>query len=93
MRALSDTAVALYTETARQVARPIVRERFIDTLPMVLVLLVLAISVLWRGRRWIDRITYRVQNRSTVRGRRLWAFLASLGQIAVPLIGVMQQRR
>ncbi len=89
MRALSDTAVALYTETARQVARPIVRERFIDTLPMVLVLLVLAISVLWRGRRWIDRITYRVQNRSTVRGRRLWAFLASLGQIAVPLIGVM----
>lgn len=88
-RALSDTAVALYTETARRVARPIVRERFVDTLPMVLVLLVLAIAVLWRGRRWIDRITYRVQNRATVQGRRLWAFLASLGQILVPFLGVM----
>ena len=88
-RALSDMAVTLYTETARRVARPIVRERFVDTLPMVLVLLVLAIAVLWRGRRWIDRITYRVQNRSTVQGRRLWAFLASLGQIVVPFLGVM----
>ena len=87
--ALSDTVVAIGRETATLSAQPGVQAALGDNLPVVLALLVLAIAILWRGRLWIDRLTYQLQNRASVRGRRIWAFLASLGQIVVPLAGVM----
>lgn len=88
-RAMTQVAVGLYSETQMRWKSPEARRSLADSLPMVLALLALAAGILWRGRQWIDQLTYRLQNRASARGRRIWAFLASLGQLMVPLAGVM----
>ena len=89
VRALSGTVLAIGRETAALWREPGAQGALGDNLPVVLALLVLAAAILWRGRLWIDRLTYQLQNRASVRGQRIWAFLASLGQIVVPVLGVM----
>lgn len=65
------------------------RADFIDNLPAVLALLLVAVGLIWRGRRWIEGFVERLQARATQRGREVWALLASLGQIVVPTVGVL----
>lgn len=89
VRVLSGTALAVGRETAALWQTPDARVVLGDRLPVVLALLVLSIAIMWRGRPWIDRLTYKLQNRASVRGQRIWAFAASLGQIVVPQFGVM----
>ncbi|OHC53208.1 MAG: mechanosensitive ion channel protein MscS [Rhodobacterales bacterium RIFCSPHIGHO2_02_FULL_62_130] len=89
LRALSDTAVALWSETQTQIGRDEARAQLTDNLPVVLAYLALALAILWRGRQWIDALTLRLQDRASEQGRRIWAFLASLGQIVVPIAGVV----
>ena len=89
VRAASGTVVQIGQETATQWRKPGAQTALADNLPVILALLVLAGGILWRGRPWIDRLTYKLQNRASVRGQRIWAFLASLGQIIVPVVGVM----
>ena len=89
LRALSGAVVQIGQETASLWRQPAAQAALGDNLPVVLALMVLAGGILWRGRLWIDRLTYKLQNRASVRGQRIWAFLASLGQIAVPVAGVM----
>jgi potassium-dependent mechanosensitive channel len=88
-RAAATTTVMLYNEFRLKWNSPEARKVLGDKLPVVLALLLLAIAILWRGRLWIDRLTYRLQNRATARGRRIVAFVASLGQIIIPVIGVV----
>lgn len=57
-------------------------------LPLILGLLALATAAIWRGRRWFEALPNRLQARSGGRGRPVWAFLASLGLIVVPTLGV-----
>ena len=73
LRALSDTAVALWTETGEQIAKEEARRQLTDSLPVLLAYLALAAMILWRGRQWIDALTLRLQDRASVQGRRLWA--------------------
>ena len=89
LRALSNTAGTILEETAVLSRQPAARRELGDNLPVVLGLLVLAAGILWRGRLWINRVTLRLQDRSSARARRIWAFLASLGQIVVPVVGVV----
>ena len=89
VRALTGTVVQIGQETATLWREPGGQAALGDILPVVLALLVLAGGILWRGRLWIDRLTYKLQNRASVRGQQIWAFLASLGQIVVPVVGVM----
>ena len=89
VRALTGVVVMIGRESAALWKDPTAQAALGDNLPVILALLVLAIAILWRGRLWIDRLTYQLQNRASVRGQRIWAFLASLGQIVVPVAGVM----
>lgn len=89
LRVLSDTTVMIWNETALLRRDPEARAELADNLPVVLALLLMAGGILWRGRPWINRVTHRLQDRSSARGRRTWALLASLGQILVPVLGVV----
>ncbi len=89
LRTLSKTAVTILDETAALSRQPAAQRELGDNLPVVLGLLVLAAGILWRGRMWINQVTQRLQDRSSARARRIWAFLASLGQIVVPVVGVV----
>ncbi len=90
--ALKKTGAVIAGETRQRWKSPAARQQLADRLPVVVILVLLAVAILWRGRRFIDRLTLRMQNSASgsgARGRRILAFLASLGQVAVPVAGLM----
>jgi potassium-dependent mechanosensitive channel len=87
--ALRDMAVTLWSETQAAARWPSSRVALADNLPLILLYLVAAIVLLWRGRGWIDGLVQRLQGRTGRRAERLWALVASLGQIIVPTLGVL----
>ncbi len=87
--ALRDITVTLYDETRRAVRWPSNRVTLGNNLPLILLYLALALGLLWRGRDLIDRLVARLQNVGPRRAHRLWETLASLGQIVVPILGVV----
>ena len=87
--ALSALAVTLWDETATRWADPVARAGLVDNLPLIVLAVAFAVLVVWRGRRWIDGQVGRLLRRATARGARIWSFLASLGLIVVPMLGVV----
>ncbi len=87
--ALRDMAVTLYDETRTAVRWPSNRVTLGNNLPLILLYLGAALGLLWRGRDWIDRLVVRLQSRGTLRAQRLWETLASLGQIVIPMAGLV----
>ena len=62
-----------------------------ENLPTTILLLLIALVVLFRGRHWMERASQAVLltgSRATA-GRWLVSFVLSLGQVLVPLIGVL----
>lgn len=51
--------------------------------------MVLGLLLLSRGRRWVDSLPGRLSTRASERWRAAVVFAVSLGQIAIPLIGVL----
>ena len=88
VRAVTSAAVGLWGEVTRQWREPAARGQFGDNLPLIALLLAVAAVLLWRGRDWIERLALRLQAQASVRARRIWWLVTSLGQIAVPSLGV-----
>lgn len=86
---LAETVQVLRAETALLWQTEKARLALKDRLPLVIALLLLALAILARGRIWIERGVFRLQNKASVRSRALWAFLISLGQVIVPTLGVV----
>lgn len=89
LRAVSAASVTVYSEFNTKWKSDAAREVLTDKLPMVLALLALAAGILWRGRMWIDQQILQLQEKASARGRRIVAFVASIGQILIPLAGVV----
>ena len=87
LSALTGTAQALWTETAVRWQDARSRKTLADNLPVIVPLVVFAIAVLWRGRRWTERLIAMLTGPTSVRSRRIWGFLASLSLILVPTLG------
>lgn len=87
--ALTLTARTLWTETLAKTSDRFARQTLADNLLLILPLIVFAIAVLWRGRGWMDRLIEMLRGPSSLRGRRLWDFVASLALIIVPSLGVI----
>ncbi|MDN5787213.1 DUF3772 domain-containing protein [Pseudorhodobacter sp.] len=64
------------------------RAAFMDKLPPIIALLLFAAFTILRGRALIEGVTLRLQERSHSDAREISAFVASLGQIVVPSLGV-----
>ncbi len=60
-----------------------------DNLPVIAVLLLFAFVLLLRGRHWMERLTFAVQAKNRTAGRWVTAFVLSLAQLALPLIGLL----
>jgi potassium efflux system protein len=65
------------------------RAELFSAMPVIIVLMVVAFVLVRYGHRWIDRLVMRLQDRSSARWRRVWAFLASLGGLIIPMLGVL----
>ena len=93
LRTITSVAMGLFSETADQWQSAAARKQLGDNFPLTLLFLALAGGLLWRGRAWIDRIFQRLQSNASAHGRKVWALIASLGQIVIPTIGVMTLAR
>ena len=87
--ALTLTAKTLATETLAKTEDGSSRRALADNLLLILPLLVLSFVILWRGRWWMHRLVEMLRGPSSKRARRLWDFVASLGLIIVPSLGVI----
>jgi potassium-dependent mechanosensitive channel len=64
-----------------------------ENLPQSISYLLLAAVLLWRGRRWMEDITQRLQGRLGRGGNELAGFVASLGMFLLPVIGLFALTR
>jgi small-conductance mechanosensitive channel len=85
---LNTTLQSISQEAVRNWQNEENRGLLLQNLPPVVALLFVAAVLILRGRPMIEGYALRLQKRSSSRGRELWAFVASLGQVIVPTLGV-----
>ncbi|MCU0900337.1 MAG: DUF3772 domain-containing protein [Cypionkella sp.] len=88
-RAASDLVTGMFEETRRRWASPVARGTFADNLPATIFFLLLGVGLIWRGRGLVEGLITRVAKRWSARGIRVAMLFLSLGQIIVPVLGVM----
>ncbi|MEO1796036.1 MAG: mechanosensitive ion channel domain-containing protein, partial [Pseudomonadota bacterium] len=64
-----------------------------DNAPLIVILLVVAFVFVLRGRIWLERVGQRIEAEGTGAGLHLSGFLVSLGQVIVPMIGLVALTR
>ena len=83
-----EAPAAVVTEVAQARGTGVMLDELQANLPAILLLLVIASILLWRGRTWVFGLADFLRNR-TRRGTGVWTFLASFGLILVPLLGLV----
>ncbi|MCU0828274.1 MAG: DUF3772 domain-containing protein [Tabrizicola sp.] len=86
---LSDTVLRLWDEASTAWTDRAARAEMFDNLPLILVLLGVALALVVYVRRWVERFAERLQQGATARGRKVWALLASLGEVILPTLGMV----
>jgi potassium-dependent mechanosensitive channel len=86
---LSDTVLRLWDEAATVWTDPEARAEFLDNLPLILVLLVVALALVVYVRRWVSRYAERLLENASARGRKVWSLLASTGEVILPTLGMV----
>ncbi|MGB3280187.1 MAG: DUF3772 domain-containing protein, partial [Pseudorhodobacter sp.] len=61
----------------------------LNVLPPIIALLLFSAFTIFRGRGLIEGLATRLLERGTTNAREIWAFVASLGQIVIPTLGVV----
>jgi potassium efflux system protein len=88
-RALSGNVVAVWQEAALNWDKPRGRDELNSNLPAIGLLLLVALGLIWRGRRTVERWVPHLSARTGARGMRVASLMLSLGQIVIPMIGVI----
>lgn len=83
------TAHNINKEFATAWASPTQQVQLKENLPVIAVLSLIAFVLLLRGRHWMERLTFAVQAKTRTAGRWMAAFLLSIAQLVLPLVGVM----
>jgi small-conductance mechanosensitive channel len=79
----------LSNETAEAWSNPARRTELQNNLPAILLYLVLAAVLMLRGPGFVERLTMRLQTGASLRARHVLAGLLSLGQVIVPVVGMV----
>ncbi len=79
----------LWTETTEAWSNPTRRTQLNNNLPAILLLLLLAALLLAKGPDFMERMTARLQSGASLRARNLVATVVSLGQVIVPVAGMV----
>ncbi|MCB1334738.1 MAG: mechanosensitive ion channel family protein [Roseivivax sp.] len=89
--AVEDLAAALlagFDEVRQAWSSEVQRAKLRNNLPLIVMLLALAGILVMRGRTWGDRLATRFRHGAR-RGMGVWSLLVSLGQILLPLLGLV----
>ncbi|MBD3765577.1 MAG: DUF3772 domain-containing protein, partial [Rhodobacterales bacterium] len=87
--ALTDAGARLWLETGSRWRLTETRRTLWGNLPLIGLLMLGGLGLIWRGRPTIEGWSQRLSEQASARGRRVWAFLASLGTIVVPVLGTV----
>ncbi|WP_096786454.1 DUF3772 domain-containing protein [Rhodobacter sp. CZR27] len=87
--ALTDVTLTIWTEGTERWGSERAQATARDNLPAILALLAVGLLLIARGRSLMEQLTQRLQDQASARGRKVWSLLVSLGQIALPVAGVM----
>ncbi|MFN3938355.1 MAG: DUF3772 domain-containing protein, partial [Gemmobacter sp.] len=89
-RALRQLSVDLYAEGQSLVRDPDRRGVASRNAPLLLGALLLALFLSLRGRQWSQQVAQRLEEGAvSTRGRAIFALLVSLGQMLLPVVGVL----
>lgn len=86
---ISDTLLQLWDETSSGWTDREQRAAFFDNLPLILLLLVVWVALAIYARAFIERFVDRLQAGGSEARRRVLSLVASLGQVAVPTLGMV----
>ncbi|MEZ5779490.1 MAG: DUF3772 domain-containing protein [Paracoccaceae bacterium] len=79
----------LWSETVEAWKNPARRTELRNNLPLILLFLVIAGLLMWRGPGVMERLSTRMQTGASMRMRNIAAAIVSLGQIVVPVGGMV----
>jgi potassium-dependent mechanosensitive channel len=85
----SDTVIRIWDEGATVWTDPDARAEFLDSLPLILILLVVALALVVYVRRWIGRYAEQLLQNASAPGRKVWSLLASTGEVILPTLGLV----
>ncbi len=85
---LTGMMTAMVAEVGASWDSPSRRAELRANLPLILLYVAFAAVLILRGRNWMERLAQRLEANASARGRKVWALLVSLGQIALPTAGV-----
>lgn len=87
--ALTGALVTIWDESAVIWHSPVSREEFQARMPLMLAYLLFAAFLLIQGQRLIHLLEGRLQRNTSARGRKIYAYALSLGQVVLPMAGIM----
>ncbi|WP_292019958.1 DUF3772 domain-containing protein [Maritimibacter sp. UBA3975] len=86
---IADTFNQAWRGTIGSIETDSQRTQFRRALIPVIILFVIAFVLIVRGRSWVINAGVRVRSRGDGPARGVWSFLISLGQMVVPLLGLL----
>ncbi|WP_099826546.1 DUF3772 domain-containing protein [Oceaniglobus indicus] len=89
---LAESLVRAGEEVRDGLGRPGERAHLRENLPATLLYLSLALALLVRGRSWMEWLTLRIYTGSAGQGNPVVAFIVSIGQVVVPVLGLFALR-
>ncbi len=89
LAALTASAGTIWAEVVQAWGSPARRAQAQANAPLAILYLAFALVLILRGRRWMERLTDRLERDASARGRAIWSLLVSLGQIVLPTLGVL----
>lgn len=87
--AVQTTVAAVFSGVRQALSNPVTRAEFRDNLPLTIGLFILGLGLLARSRHWIEVLAGRIQRADTRAGTGAAAFFVSLGQIILPMMGLL----
>jgi len=79
----------LWAEVEAAWANPARQVQLRNSVPVIIGLVLVSLLLLLRGRGFMERLSQRLQRRSTLRARSMIVAVVSLGQIALPVLGMV----
>ncbi len=89
LKALGESLAGIADESAAAWTRPLERAGLKNNLPVVILYAAIAVLLLLRGRIWMEWVQHRLFDNISPRGATLLGAALSVGQIVLPLVGLM----
>jgi small-conductance mechanosensitive channel len=77
------------SELRINLASPIVQSEIKSNLPAILLLVVIGVTLIARGRRWAGQTVAHVRGTSKRSSGSFWSLVLSFGQVVLPLLGIL----